>query len=718
MAGGAGGHEVERIAVKVVPDTGGFKEKLKAFLERAEAGSKVEVDVELKGEAEAEAKLKKLAKDLTVKVQVELKGLANARRQLAQLLRDRTIHVDIDVDDALARSQIGRSFRTRKLKINADLDLTTARARLRTFLRPRRIKIYADIDRRGFMEMAAGLGYIFRLMNGVSRQITQASQAGQAGLQQMSRSASTFGGIIRPIYLVALPFLVAGIYLLIGAVAGLVIALGAAVGGLLLMLPPIAALGAGIAYVLKSSDKQAKKLRKQFESVGKTAERVLRKAVKPMTRAIQEEIPYVKEWIKTLEGPLHRAFKGASQYVGRLSLGVQQFVDNALAGLVGALTNPEMEEAMNGFRRFLASIGTALGSFFSTLAEGGSDYGEMFDSLGDALVKIAPALARMLNAFASVSPEIINSLADNLVEIFGILSDPNVLDALTRLSTFSFDTVVWGLRLISWQIIYTVNLWTWMWHAAQRIFNIVKKILTDFWNHLRDTWNKAVNWTRVKAHELSASATGPLRSFVIGVKGLLDWLRDNFVHFWSRLVTRSSSGANRTRAAALGPFNGMASAISGIMDRIVGIVSSAWSRISGIVGNIAGAVSRAKGLVSGLSGLASKINPFNLFSAPADDGDTAPKTFAFTPPPPDEPVLATFSAPSIYDAVDDMAHVDRELRRKYQSSRSDEIAGSPTGKGDGISQRIFNFTTYAAPNEPTEKQFVKWLDYAETMYAH
>ena len=717
MAGGAGGHEVERIAVKVVPDTGGFKEKLKAFLERVERESKVEVEVELKGEQEAEARLKELARDVTVKVKVALENLSKVRTQLAQLLRDRTIHVDVEIDDALARARLGQSFRTRGIKITADLDLAAARVQLAAFLRPRRLKIHVDFDHETFGALFRAVAQFGRMVGQINRQMFSMGRAAGNAFQMVSNSAGGATNAMGKFKLVIIPLLVVAITILVGALVGLIIILVAVAGAILAVLPPLAALAAGLAYAFKSGDKQAKAFRKRVEGLGKTALGVVKYAVQPMMKALNAQIPVIRTWVQGLKGPLREAFKQSSRYVDDFSAGLRKFATNALGGIIRALRNPALDQAVQGFNILLADIGTAIGEFFEVLSDGGPEYKATLDALGESFKALLPALARMANVFAGFAPELIDRLTLALVSLMDVLGDEKNLAALAEFAKASFTAALGAIVLF----VYGVRL-------AVAAIEKAKAFISSLVSSIQSLWNRFTNWLRSKwdaftrsvlsrTSGMSSGVSGTISGMVGRITGLVGGLVGKISSFWSRITGRSRSGANQTRSAAIGPFNGMASSISGIMNRIVGIVSSAWSRISGIVSNIAGAVSRAAGLVSRLSGLASKIpSPFNLFSAPAE-GDSAPtfRTFDFGGDDASTPMaMRTMSFAS---SVDRMMDASRDLRRKYRKLPDDDYKAVTNTKAEGPAPRIFNFTTYAAPNEPTEKQFVKWLDYAETMYA-
>ncbi|MEU9871103.1 hypothetical protein AB0C87_24950 [Actinomadura sp. NPDC048021] len=715
MTGGAGGHEVERIAVKVVPDTGGFKEKLKAFLEEVEAGSKVEVEVELKGEAEAKAKLAELGKNLTATIKVELENLAEVRGQLANLARQRTLHLDVDIDTSFAKAKLDEISRNKGLSIQVDLDLQKARIELAVFLRPRTLTVHIDVDQNAFRQLRLHLAQMSMLSQGIARRFQDMGRTGQMAFRQVSGAAGQATSIFGSFRAAILPVLVVAVGLLVAALAGLIIALVAVVGGILAALPPLAFLAAGLVYAFKSGDKQAKSFRKSLGGIAKTAKSVLGAAVQPMMREFQKQIPLVQSWVAHLRGPLKTAFKESSKYIDGFSSTVMAFTDNLLKGINDALKDPNLQYAVAGFQNLIADIGTALGEFFKTLASGGFEYGETLNALGDSLIKLLPALARLANAFATVSPGIIDALTEALLYLFEVLGNQGNLKAIADAAKLSFFVIVGLLQGIVLAVRFQMHLWNSMWALLSGLASKIKSLWNSLVNWLKSKWNGLGSFLTGRTSGMSASVNGSFAGMVSGIVGKISSLVGRISSFWSRITGRTSSGANSTRAAAIGPFGGMASAISGIMSQIVGIVSSAWARISGIVSSIAGAVGRARSLVNGLSGLAGKVSPFNLFSAPVEGDGATPSTFSFDLKPPTEPMFSTFSGlDSLSNSVDGMAHVDRNLRRKYQGF---EDRRSEYNSGRDAAQNVYNVEVNAAPTIPTEKTIVKALKYADALYA-
>ncbi|MEU5878178.1 hypothetical protein [Spirillospora sp. NPDC047279] len=712
---GAGGHEVERLAVKVVPDTGGFRKKLKAFLEKAEAESEIEVGLELKGEKKVKAKLDALAKDLVVKLKVELENVAEVRRQLATLVRDRAVNLHVDVDTNYVQAKLNNLARNRALSIDVDLKLDRARAALRLFLRDRRLRVFIDMDRDRFGTAFEQMEAMVTLLQGLSRNMmSMGRQAGNAmgqAFQQGTQGARGMSGAMGYLTIVVLPLLVAAIGILVGALIGLIIAAVGVVAALLAVVPVVGLVAAGAVYLFKSSDKQAKAFRKSLDEIKKTAKDTLAFAVQPMSKAIAKQVPLVDKWITSMTGPLRQAFLGASKYVDELADALMGFSSQALAGVANALKNPGMQKAIVGLKTLFEELGTGIGGFFETLAFGGADHGKTLAALGEALRKLLDQFAELGNAFATVSPEIISSLTEALSMLFETLKDPKTLAALAQFADFSFQAIAGFLMTIVLGIRVLIENWN-------RLVAITNSAATN----IKAAWDGLVNWVRAKwsslrqsvvstASGMKAGVVGQWNSLVSSVQGIMGRFAGWISGIWARITGANRSGANNSKAAAIGPFNGLASAIAGVMGRIQGIVNGAWSVISGIVGRISGAISGAISRASQLKGLLDKVP----FFAPAPDApeDASKPTFRGDPPPAGG--SASFKAFSMFDSVDQLSKLGSGLSTKYKAANTE--GPTVSGNSDSLATKVYNFTTYAAPNEPVEKQFVKWMDYADTLYA-
>jgi phage-related protein len=705
MAGGAGGREVERLAVKVVPDTGGFKEDLKEDLEEIERTSKIEVDVEA-DTAAIKAELKELSRDLKVQLEIELANAIQVRQQLAHLARDLTVMLYAELDAGLVRTQLARLSRDLTVKIKLDLDSVSVlrvEKRLAWITRDRVVNIRVNVDRDQFDQ-------VFQIFLQFGQMANRASQSIRQSFSSATNSVQSFGKGLGMVHAVAIPLLIAAIAVLVGAVAGLIIMLGALVGAVLAVLPPIALIGAGIFYAFKGGGKQAEQLKKRFEAVGKSAKGVLERAIQPMTRELTKQLKPLNEWVILLQGPLNKAFKSATQYIEPLRLGLQNFVDNTLKGLNKALADPGMSAAVQGLSILIADLGTAIGEFFATLAKDGPAFRETFKALGDALIRLAPALARMLGAFATVAPDIIERFTDALIRIMNVLSNPTVLNALKYLANFSWEAIAFAIGFLAGEIVKMVNGWRLLVGIARWAWGLIQSI----WGWITEKWNEGAAIISSIASRIKNRVVSDFNGLMSSTMGIFSRLWGWISSIWDRITGKSQSGSSRAKTSSIGNFLGMADGISGAMDSIVGIVQWAWERISSIISNISGAIGRVRGMISGLANSIRNI-PMIPFSLAAPDLGVAgvPMTMS-TLSESTEPAYE-MKAASVFDDIDRMAAETEDLRSQYLSranETSEVSAATPS-----TYERNYYITQNAVPGIPTERQLITALGYVDALFA-
>jgi len=743
MAGGAGGHEVERIAVKVVPDTGGFAEKLRAFLERIEAASEVEVAVTADTKT-AEAQIKRLERDLSVQLQVVLNSASvqNVRRALARLTRDRTMQLHVDVDTAYvqarlrelgqrlqarvdvdlnltrARAQLARLARDLVVRVTVDVDDFMARAKLAALTRPRSMTINVDYDRGIFQQLSGILNQIGQLAGSVGQQMSQMGQFAGSAFGTLSGSIGGATKALGLLKIAIIPVLIVAIGALIGAIVGLIVVIGGMAAALLSVVPAVGLVAAGIVFAFKGGTKEADQLKKQFESVGKTARSVLNAAIQPLMKELTRQLPHVNKWVMTLKGPLRQAFSASSQYVDELRIGLQNFTNNALKGLVDALKAPGMQFAVEGLMVLLGDLGKAFGDFFYTLAREGKAHQATLISLGNAIKLLLPSFANMLNAFSKASPEMIAQFAVALDQIFKMLSDQGTLNALSKVLTVSLAAIMATLSTIILQVEFTVGLWERLVAIVKWAFSTVRSIIQNEWNRIVGIFSRGAAAAERIAQSHKAKVVGAFNSLVSTAQSLWNRLVSFIGSVWSRITGRSRSGASSTRAAALGPFSSLVSSATALWNRLVGVVQSAWSRIQRIVSSISGAIGRVSGLISGLSARITSIPslPFSLFSAPMPDlALPGAGTFSLMADTSFEPAPVTFKSASIMDSVRDLNAANRRLRGSYLDTFEPRTTESRDGQT--VVERNTEITINAAPTVPTERTLLTALEYADALYA-
>ena len=94
---GAGGEEVGRISIRVVPDLDKFREQLLAELETWEK-KKLKIKIELSGIKEARAEMQTATKDLTASIKAEA-NTAGVREKIKADVSGIKAKVKVEVDD-------------------------------------------------------------------------------------------------------------------------------------------------------------------------------------------------------------------------------------------------------------------------------------------------------------------------------------------------------------------------------------------------------------------------------------------------------------------------------------------------------------------------------------------------------------------------------------------------------------------------------------------
>jgi hypothetical protein len=768
MAGSPGGHEVERISVKVVPDTSGFAKKLKKFLEKQEKTNKLNIEVELDTKA-AEAKLKKLAKNLTVKLKVDIDA-TGVKAKIEALSKNQTAKIKADVDDTaakrvlsnleknvqkrlsvkvddvtakvaldklkapiqkkvnvildMARTNIKNDLdsltRDRHVNIEADLDDLKAKVELDLLARDRKVNIKTDVDQSAFSK---SLGTIGRSVSGIGRGIADwATKGFGPATEAAGKTSGAVSGVIGKLASMGAKFqgigsvFTAVIYaVIIPAIAGLVIAIGGIAGALLLAFAPAIFIGAGIAFeVLTAKGKgTAQKLKDAFKDVAKTAKGVISDAIKPMTDAIEAQIPKLDKWIKTLKGPLKSAFTASSKYVDDFRVGFQKSIDNMFKGLTNALNNPALKPAIDGFKKLMGDIGTAIGLFFLTLANGGVDFGKTLGALGDALIKIAPALGNLLDAFAKVSPDLIGQMADGIVGILQAFSDPKTIAALTALSKISFIVIISSLEFLADSL-----------HFATVAFNVLKVGSEETLNGLKTAWDSFVSFLKTLWDGLktAASVTGSAISSA----------------FWTSvhaIASAASSTWDGIKSVTKTAWNAVKSTVSTVVDAIVSVVKSKWddlkrvtsSAIDGVkrffsslgdfVGRIAHDIHVA---ISGIIGAAqtaaswlSRVNPFGGTSTISVEDNTTgglPPGFGF-------PTPAPMPLGGLFDFQADLNGMQADARKLNNLALNNSTKHNGLAAGvAGLAQKIYQFGDIITNEKTTPEAVADALTRLDALY--
>jgi phage-related protein len=684
---GPGGHEVERISVKVVPDTSGFHADTKAFLEKEEAKLKLEINLDL-DTAKAEAQLKKLAKDLKVKINVELND-EGIRDRIKALSRNVKATLKVNLDDAVARTELA------------------------VLARPRHTTINVDVDRGSVSRTTGILGRIGGLVSGAVSSVGEGLSNAFSSVQKTASGAfSSMTSGFAKVSAVAQGLQVFIMGVLIAALAGLVVAAAAVAGALALALAPMGFIAAGLAFALmaKNGDKAAKDLRKSFESVLRTGENVLRQAIHPLIAALQRQLPQINEWVAALKGPLTQAFASASKYVGVLAQSIEGSISGVLDGVVEALKNPALKSTMQGLQVLASTLGTGLGILFATLADNGKVFGDTLKALGVGFMQLMEPLGNLLGAFAGVSPQIIDGLVEVLKKLFAELSNPTILEALATFANFSFNLIAIGISSIVVAIVGLVYAWRGLKAATEAT-----------WNFLKDVWEGIVIFLKVIWAAIEIYAHNAWNAIKEAVQHPLTTLKAFVSATWHAIQAVSGAVWNAIKSVVSGPVHAITSVITGAWNRIRSATSSVWNGIKGVIAGvwhfIEGIISKIAGAVNRVKGFIDFLNPFSL-AGPVIEGPKKPDPKKFFPDPPNPFDFQARPVKGIWDSIGDMQALGADINQTAQKFAQDNALANGDSASVLPGGKTYNIEINAAPNIPTEETIVKGLSYMDALYSH
>ncbi|MEO3860120.1 hypothetical protein [Acrocarpospora sp. B8E8] len=445
MAGSPARKEVGRVGVRVVPDTSDFGKELKAELAR---WSKESIEIEVTADLAAfEAELEKELTDRSVSVKVEL-DTAQAEAQLTAFLKSRNLSVQLDLDTGKAASQLAALRRPATKKLTVNLDAAAALVKIKELTRTESKKIDVDVDSKSLSGAVNQVNQVGSkasgIFSGLGRSVAQVV-SGVAGLA--TNTVSALGGMVSGsedaskavagigtsivsvasglLSLGASTVVLAGIAALLGSVivaaGAAVLALGAVVigAGALLALPVIFA---GIAMSFMQSSKDLKDEWAELTSVFKEA---FKTSLEPMLVAIGDLATKAGEALK--EGhpawdAWNRAVAAASQAIGPLASGFSAFVTNTLSGMATAMENLNANGFWEQIKIGLGTLGQAIGEFFVELSVAGPQIAAGFQGLGESMLLFLPALARLIGAFSSIAPSVIEGVGEAFTILFDAFS--------------------------------------------------------------------------------------------------------------------------------------------------------------------------------------------------------------------------------------------------------------------------------------------------------
>ena len=435
MSSPGGTEEVGRVSIRVLPDTGGFRQRLQAALDAAEAGLEVTIpvnfDVDTAG-LRAQLEALELSR-ITIPVNLDL-DTGRFRAQLEALDRSRiTIPVSLDLRDEARINAVLARLNNRAIRINVRLNgVNQAIARLTALdaiirrLDGRRININVDVDAAGAI---AQIALIEGALGGLSGSIGSIGRTGGAAFGGMQRGALLAAGALAliPPLAAAIAVAGAGITAIWGAASTAIAAIGPAV---MLLAAPIAAVALGMDGIKRA----AETIRPQFDALRASVASTFEQKMIPVFQTLLGLFP-------TLETGL----KNSAVAVSFLAQSMANMLTSApgIALIAKSFENvnfallqmhPGIESVVQGFLLLGAQT-----SIFDALVKGVNTFGEEFrnsvidtitdGSLDAAMAGLGESLAALSRAFtglvtngirlfASAAPGV-NAAMDSITNFFG-----------------------------------------------------------------------------------------------------------------------------------------------------------------------------------------------------------------------------------------------------------------------------------------------------------
>lgn len=380
---GAGGTEVGRVSVRVVPDLDGFRDKVKRELEEIE---------KMEAEVEVTLNLEKF------KAQIE------EVKALLKSIQDETVNIKIDKDGGVQKVQDGlKGAASEAEKLGKKLK-----------------------DGIGDGDTEARVSKFSRVLESFGNFMQRAGQqagdlAGKMG-GELASSARSFGSSLTAL-ITQLTIWVPLLLLAAGGITYLVGIIAAALGGLPVL---IFGLGAPIAALILGFDglkKAFKPLGTEFDKLKTRLSDTFEKGLKPAVKALQGLMP-------VLSDGLNQAAQATTDFI------------NELAGVITAKDNVDnLKRAFGGVKDFLGELKLGLGQFLSSLLDVAGSTGA-FKILGKT---ISDVLFKFKGFFDQSLQD--GSLMKGLENLDGTLSSiTGLFSALLRNSLKFFNGAAPGMN--------------------------------------------------------------------------------------------------------------------------------------------------------------------------------------------------------------------------------------------------------------------------------
>ncbi|MFJ5924829.1 hypothetical protein ACIQF6_19725 [Kitasatospora sp. NPDC092948] len=566
--------------VRVLPDTDGFRNRLKRYLEMLEKYTKLSVKLDL-DTAGVNARLRELTHDRNVRVNV-VADTGEAAARIAALTRERRARVRADADTAPAEAQL-RAFTGRKWRLGVNVHL--ARGGLD------RVKSGLASIGSGAAEVARNFGRLFTLsisqtasaLEGIGSGISSAAQGTLGIAAGFAQSAAA-----------ALPLLVA-----VMAIASWVMVVASGLIGVL-ALAALPVLPIGLAAIAAAGD---------MKNLGDQAQEAMQKAsaaLKPATAAMRSEfggaLKDIKGWFRQAKPEIKAFFDAGAQYVRPMVKSVTSFTDTLVPKLTAAMNSPGMKAFTDELPKSLVGIGASLGDFFLTLANGGDRLKALLPPLNSLLDVFLQGIAQLAVALAPEAAASISWFAGTLREFFQVFQDnAQATAAMMRLVDLSLRALViaFSVTMQAWDLLAQGAVAAW--HAVQAAWDGLTAATAAAWSAVT-SWT-ASTWSSVSS-AVSSAASSAASAASTAWRNVSAWTAEAWgsvtswtVSSWQSVTSTVSSAASATGSAVAAAWRTVQSWTASAWDACVRTVASAWSNIvSGVASGISAVISYVAGL--------------------------------------------------------------------------------------------------------------------------
>lgn len=561
MADGAGGKEVGRISVRVVPNTNKFRARLKEQLEEIEKGESVDVDVNADMDA--------------AKVLAKFKAMMKAMREQAAKgvpvepkVKPESATRELDSFQKRLLSELNKSTQKIEAKIPLTVDGEKFRRQLAQHVKNVETRIRANIP----VEFGAAnkyrsdLGAEIKQLQKISGEAEQSRSRFSrltTGLRELGSGFGNALGNIRPF----------GIGLLgIVAIASLLAPALALLTGVLLSIPAlIAAIALPIGAVALGMD--------GIKNAAKTLAPEVEKLKTAMSSRFEERLTPVFERMKAI-------FPVLQENMPKLADSLSSVFSSITSVLTGDKGRSQIENIINNVATAVDRSKTGVQDFTSAILTLISAVSNKLPGLSSVFNEYANRFLNWVNQITTVGPDGVSQLDTALSAIKATLT--GLLDLVGNLGSLGLDTLIDPEFITNLKVFINliVNSLPVVVPVLAAAFEGVVRIMSgirNLFNFLSGDWS---------------NVSGPLQTLVIGLQAVTGAVEAVYNAVTSKMpdigtiITAAFGGIPTAVSEA---FSGIVPSVSDIMGQVVSTFTGGGNQIVSEVGTWPGKIVSALG---------------------------------------------------------------------------------------------------------------------------